>query len=94
MSGLGPSDGWPRQPGRASGGPASDADLRRLARDLAARRLERLDALPRDLGARVRDLQDYDFLEPEARRQFRSWSNDCVGRRSTRSPRVADAIGA
>jgi len=41
-----------------------------MARDLAARRLERLDALPRDLGARVRELEDYDFLEPDARERF------------------------
>jgi uncharacterized protein with von Willebrand factor type A (vWA) domain len=45
-------------------------DLRRMARDLAAKRLDRLDDLPRDLGARVRELQDYDWLEPEARGRF------------------------
>jgi uncharacterized protein with von Willebrand factor type A (vWA) domain len=45
-------------------------DVRRMARDLAARRLDRLDALPRDLGARVRELQDYDWLEPDARGRF------------------------
>jgi uncharacterized protein with von Willebrand factor type A (vWA) domain len=57
-------------------GANTDPGLRRLARDVAARRLERLDALPRELGPRIRDLQDYDFLEPDVRRRF----DDLVGR--------------
>jgi uncharacterized protein with von Willebrand factor type A (vWA) domain len=52
-----------------SGG-AGDEGLRRLARDVAARHLERLDGLPPDVGGRIRGLRDYDFLEPEARRRF------------------------
>ena len=47
-----------------------DPQLRRMARDLAARRLERLDGLPPDVGGRIRGLQDYDFLEPNARERF------------------------
>jgi uncharacterized protein with von Willebrand factor type A (vWA) domain len=49
---------------------APDADTARVARDLAARRLDRLDALPTDLGERIRDLREYDFLEPDARQRF------------------------
>jgi len=49
---------------------APDADSARVARDLAARRLDRLDALPADLGERIRDLREYDFLEPDARQRF------------------------
>jgi uncharacterized protein with von Willebrand factor type A (vWA) domain len=45
-------------------------DLQRLAADLAARRQERLDSLPADPGDRIRQLQDYDFLEPAARDRF------------------------
>jgi uncharacterized protein with von Willebrand factor type A (vWA) domain len=59
--------------GAASGSAAGDAPdegLRRLARDVAARHLERLDGLPPDVGGRIRGLRDYDFLEPEARRRF------------------------
>jgi len=41
-----------------------------VARDLAARRLDRLDALPQDVGDRIRDLREYDFLEPDARQRF------------------------
>ncbi|MGZ6269920.1 MAG: VWA domain-containing protein, partial [Candidatus Limnocylindrales bacterium] len=47
-----------------------DERLRRMLRDVAARRLERLDALPEDVGGRIRGLQDYDFLEPEAHDRF------------------------
>jgi uncharacterized protein with von Willebrand factor type A (vWA) domain len=49
---------------------APDADTARVARDLAARRLDRLDALPSDLGDRIQDLREYDFLESDARERF------------------------
>ncbi len=41
-----------------------------MLRDVAASRLERLDALPSDVGERIRDLREYDFLEPAARERF------------------------
>jgi uncharacterized protein with von Willebrand factor type A (vWA) domain len=50
--------------------PESDARLRRMLREIAARRMDQLDAMPPDVGARIRTLQDYDFLEPEARERF------------------------
>jgi uncharacterized protein with von Willebrand factor type A (vWA) domain len=49
---------------------APDADTARAARDLAARRLDRLDGLPTDLGERISDLREYDFMEPDARHRF------------------------
>ena len=49
---------------------APDEDTARVAKDLAARRLDRLDALPPDLGERIRDLREYDFLEQDARQRF------------------------
>jgi uncharacterized protein with von Willebrand factor type A (vWA) domain len=52
-----------------SGGPA-DPDLRNMLRDIAARRLDQLDALPPDVGEKIRGLEDYDFLEPNARERF------------------------
>ena len=48
----------------------ADADLRSMLRDVAARRLDQLDALSADIGARIRGLQQYDFLEPNARQRF------------------------
>lgn len=50
--------------------PLDDAALRRMLRDAAARRLDQLDALPRDVGGRIGGLQEYDFLEPNARERF------------------------
>jgi uncharacterized protein with von Willebrand factor type A (vWA) domain len=50
--------------------PGSDLDLRAMLRDAAARRLDQLDALPGDVGGRIRGLQGYDFLEPAARERF------------------------
>ena len=37
---------------------------------IAAKRLDSLDALPPDVGARIRGLQDYDFLDGDARERF------------------------
>ena len=48
----------------------NDPTLRSMLRDVAARRLDQLDALPADVGERIRGLQDYDFLEPVARERF------------------------
>jgi len=51
-------------------GAAPDPDLQKMLRDVAARRLDQLDALPPDVGGRIRDLREYDFLEPDARARF------------------------
>jgi uncharacterized protein with von Willebrand factor type A (vWA) domain len=48
----------------------ADPALRSMLRDVAAKRLDRLDGLPADIGERLRDLQDYDFMEPGARGRF------------------------
>jgi uncharacterized protein with von Willebrand factor type A (vWA) domain len=52
------------------GAPADDAQLREVLRDVAAKRLDELDALPKDVGGRIRGLEEYDFLEPNARERF------------------------
>ncbi|MEA2548558.1 MAG: hypothetical protein QOE42_1156 [Chloroflexota bacterium] len=49
---------------------ATDAALRSMLRDAAARRIDQLDALPRDVGNRIRKLEEYDFMEPAARDRF------------------------
>ncbi len=53
-----------------SGTGEGDPDLERMLQDVAGKRLERLDALPADVGERIRDLREYDFLEPAARERF------------------------
>jgi len=49
---------------------AADAALRKMLRDAAARRIDQLDALPHDVGGRIRQLEEYDFMEPAARERF------------------------
>jgi uncharacterized protein with von Willebrand factor type A (vWA) domain len=51
-------------------GTPADPDLQRMLRDVAAKRLDHLDALPEDIGDRIRGLREYDFLEPSARERF------------------------
>jgi uncharacterized protein with von Willebrand factor type A (vWA) domain len=67
-------DGVPGDSGPTGANGAADATddraLRRMLRDVAARRLDQLDELPPDVGGRIRGLEEYDFMEPEARERF------------------------
>jgi uncharacterized protein with von Willebrand factor type A (vWA) domain len=51
-------------------GSPQDPALRSMLRDAAARRIDQLDALPRDVGNRIRKLEEYDFMESAARDRF------------------------
>ena len=53
-------------------GSAADPKLRAMLRDAAARRMDQLEALPRDIGGRIRALEEYDFMEPDARDRFQA----------------------
>jgi uncharacterized protein with von Willebrand factor type A (vWA) domain len=55
---------------RSAAGDAPDQQTADMLRDLAARRLDRLDRLPDDVGDRIRELREYDFLDGEARDRF------------------------
>jgi uncharacterized protein with von Willebrand factor type A (vWA) domain len=55
---------------QAGPSPTEAAKLRAMLRDVAAKRLDQLDALPDDVGDRIRGLEAYDFLEPGARQGF------------------------
>ncbi len=44
--------------------------LRKTVEDMAAQNLKKLDALPPDMGGRIKELSGYDFMDDEARRQF------------------------
>ncbi|HXU84504.1 MAG TPA: VWA domain-containing protein, partial [Verrucomicrobiae bacterium] len=57
-------------PAQAPNREPSDAALRAMLRDAAARRIDQLDALPRDVGNRIRQLEEYDFMESSARDRF------------------------
>ncbi len=54
----------------AEAGAAPSPELADLLSGTIAKRLDRLDALPEDLGERIRALEEYDFLEPSARGRF------------------------
>ena len=49
---------------------AANPDLQKLLEAMAERRLQQLDALPKDPASAIRALTDYDFMTPEARQQF------------------------
>jgi len=44
--------------------------LLKTVEDMAARNLEKLDNLPTDMGGQIRELNDYDFMDEEARQKF------------------------
>src|SRR5215213_8512068 len=48
----------------------TNPDLHKLLEAMTERRLQQLEALPRDPAAAIRALTDYDFMTPEARQQF------------------------
>ncbi len=58
-----PSQG--RQGDAGSGG-----EFEEMRRRIAQRRLERMNELPTDVGGRIRDLREYDFMDPAARQEF------------------------
>ncbi len=50
--------------------PETLQSLLKAIEDTAARNLEKLNNLPQDVGGRVKELAQYDFMDEEARRQF------------------------
>ncbi|HLY15042.1 MAG TPA: hypothetical protein VKR24_11890 [Candidatus Limnocylindrales bacterium] len=59
-----------RLAGSADGPAAPSPELAELLNQTIAKRLDRLDALPDDVGDQVRALEDYDFLDGGARERF------------------------
>jgi uncharacterized protein with von Willebrand factor type A (vWA) domain len=49
---------------------SSDPMFREILEGMARKHLEQLDHLPPDVGGRIKELREYDFMEPEARQQF------------------------
>ncbi|MEE8518048.1 MAG: hypothetical protein V3S98_02860 [Dehalococcoidia bacterium] len=58
------------QGGSGQSGPAGDEALQELLRSMADKHLGQLDQLPPDVGGRIKQLREYDFMDPEARQQF------------------------
>jgi uncharacterized protein with von Willebrand factor type A (vWA) domain len=56
--------------GRRQAPGSTDPMFRDIFEGMARRHLEQLDHLPPDVGGRIKELRDYDFMEPGAREQF------------------------
>jgi uncharacterized protein with von Willebrand factor type A (vWA) domain len=70
-----PAGSQGQRPSGDSGGqsPApgsTDPMFREILEGMARKHLEQLDQLPPDVGGRIKELRDYDFMDPEARQQF------------------------
>ena len=55
-------------PGESDGG--SEVDPRQILAQIARKKLDRLAGLPDDPGGTIRELTQYDFMDPEARQAF------------------------
>ena len=73
QQGQGQQGGEP-QPGGETGGQQDGGldpeTLRRMLENMAAKKQQFLDDLPKDLGGAVKALTDYEFMDPEAQRLF------------------------
>jgi len=49
---------------------SDDENLQKMLENMAAKRLQQLDQMPDSPAGRVKELQDYDFMSPQAREQF------------------------
>lgn len=58
------------QGGQQGQGGAPSPELEKLLRDMAQKHTDQLDQLPPEVGGRIKQLRDYDFMDPEARQQF------------------------
>lgn len=68
-----PQQGQPQQGQPPAGAPmpgSSDPMFREILEGMVHKHLEQLDHLPPDVAGRIRDLRQYDFMDPDARQQF------------------------
>src|SRR4051794_35005618 len=57
-----------QQPGQQ--GEPPDDSMRRMFENIANRKNRYLDDLPKDPGGKIKGLQDYEFMDPQARQMF------------------------
>src|SRR5688572_17514732 len=73
QGGQGEQGGEPQAGSEAGDQPNGGLDpeqLRRMVEQMAARKQQFLDDLPKDVGGAVKALTDYEFMDPEAQRLF------------------------
>ncbi len=66
----GEQSGEPAPSQGRQGDAGSGGEFEEMRRRIAQRRLERMNELPPDVGGRIRDLREYDFMDPAARQEF------------------------
>lgn len=64
------SEGQQGQGGEQQSGQPMDDTLREMLERLASRKMEYLDQLPEDVGGQIKQLSEYEFMDPQAREQF------------------------
>lgn len=62
--------GGEQQPGDAAGNSDQQREFARMLENIAGRKQQFLENLPNDLGGAVKELQNYEFMDPEAQSQF------------------------
>lgn len=70
MDGGPADDGGANASADSQAAPEVDPKLRELRERMARKRLEQLDNLPPDVGGKIKELREYDFLDQDARQQF------------------------
>src|SRR4051794_17583480 len=62
--------GAPQEGGEQDAQSADDDGLRKMLENIANRKNRYLDDLPDDAGGKIKGLQDYEFMDPQARQMF------------------------
>ena len=50
--------------------PDADETMRKMAEQMAQRKSEAMNGMPEDAGGRLKQLMDYEFVDPQARQEF------------------------
>ena len=66
----GGQQGGEQQPGQAAGGDGAEDDFSEMLRRIVERKQEFLGELPEEPAGQVKELQNYEFLNPEAQHKF------------------------
>jgi uncharacterized protein with von Willebrand factor type A (vWA) domain len=56
--------------GQEAGGPSQDEQFAEMLRNIVQRKQNFLQNLPQDLGGQMKELQNYEFMDPEAQAEF------------------------
>ena len=63
-------DGGQQQPGQQQGGGETPSEFADMLRNIANKKKQFLEQLPEDVAGQVKELQNYEFMDPEAQAKF------------------------